>query len=129
MAPTAASGKNGERPERQAGGTPPADGNNSKRLSGEWAWSVVLLQRWRRAQSISHPVPEVGDASDKWGPYNQGHFCLFRINFTLLAPLHIIGASGSFDFEKEGQTCKVKKSGTNAELEVKIGAVLQLTLF
>jgi hypothetical protein len=54
-------------------------------------------------------VPEVGDASDKWGPYNQGHFCLFRINFTLLAPLHRIGASGSFDFEKEGQTCKVKK--------------------
>jgi hypothetical protein len=37
-------------------------------------------------------------------------------------------ANGSFTFEKRGQTCKVKKRGTNAELSPKTRAALQLSL-
>jgi hypothetical protein len=39
------------------------------------------------------------------------------------------GANGGFDFEKQGQTCKVKKRGANEQLDLKTRAVLQLALF
>jgi len=47
---------------------------------------------------------------------------------TPLALLHGTGATGAFRFKKEGQTCKVKKIGANVQLQLKIRAVLQLTL-
>jgi hypothetical protein len=36
------------------------------------------------------------------------------------------GANGGFDFEKQEQTCKVKKRGANEQLDLKTGAVLHL---
>jgi hypothetical protein len=50
-----------------------------------------------------------------------------------MAPAKLLSAAPaelhSAAADREGQTCKVKKRGANVELEVKIGAVLQLTLF
>jgi len=39
-----------------------------------------------------------------------GHFCLFSLYLTPLNLLHGTGASGTFRFKKQGQTCKVKKN-------------------
>jgi hypothetical protein len=58
----------------------------------------------------------------------QGHLCLFSLHLTPLDPLHGTGASGSFGFEKQGQTCKVKKIEANVQLELKTRAVMQLVL-
>ena len=54
--------------------------------------------------------------------------CLFSLHLTPLTLFHGTGASGTFRFKKQGQTCKVKKIGANVQLQVKIRAVLQLTL-
>jgi hypothetical protein len=47
---------------------------------------------------------------------------------TPLPLLHGTGATGTFRFRKQGQTCKVKKRRANEQLDLKIGAVLQLAL-
>ena len=59
----------------------------------------------------------------------QGHLCLFSFDLTPLSLLHGIGASGSFRFKKQGQICKVKKTGANMRLELKTRAEMQLALF
>ena len=56
----------------------------------------------------------------------RGHFCLFSLYLTLLTLLHGTGASGTFRFKKQRQTCKVKKIGANLQLELKTRAVMQL---
>jgi hypothetical protein len=45
---------------------------------------------------------------------------------TPLSPLHGIGATGTFIFKKQGQTCKVKKMRANVQLDLKTRVVLQL---
>ena len=40
----------------------------------------------------------------------RGHFCFFSLYLTPLTLLHGTGASETFRFKKQGQTCKVKKN-------------------
>jgi len=47
---------------------------------------------------------------------------------TPLALLHGTGATGTFRFKKQEQTCKVKKIGANVQLQLKTRAVLQLSI-
>jgi hypothetical protein len=55
-------------------------------------------------------------------PYFSNFFCLL---FNPSSRFMERGANGGFDFEKQGQTCKVKKRGANKQLDLKTGAVLR----